>query len=242
MLKVDNFQIVYPNGVQAVQDAAFCIPAGIVCGIIGSNGSGKSSLIKGMLGLVPARGTAEYKGEPLRRIAKKIAYVEQQESIDKDFPITVSKMIETGTYPGLGFFRRPGKKEKELVAQAIEKLGLQGLEHRQIGELSGGQFQRVMIARALAQDAELLFLDEPFVGIDVTSERIIIELLKELASEGKTVLVVHHDLSKVRNYFSHVIMMKGTVLAAGEVNEVFNKQNLRQVYDMLNDPVFNGDD
>lgn len=238
MLKVENLSVIYPNGHRAMNNASLTMEEGVMCGILGPNGSGKTTLIKGILGLVPAKGKATFRGRPIKEFAKQISYVEQKSDLDMDFPITVFQCVLTGTYPGLGFFRKPGKKEKEITQAAIDKVGLNGMESRQIGQLSGGQFQRVLIARTLAQDADLIFLDEPFVGIDVTSEKIIVNQLKELVREGKTIFVVHHDLNKVYEYFDKIILINKTVMAYGNVREVYNRENMKKTFEVLDNPLF----
>lgn len=230
MLEIRNLTVTYSNGVEALNKASFQLPAGSLCGIIGPNGGGKTTFLKGMLGFIPHKGKAFFNGKPLKKSAKHTAYVEQKGNLDMDFPITVFQCVLLGTYPKLGFFKTPGRPEKQLVQEALERVGLHGFENRQIGELSGGQFQRVLIARTLTQQADLILLDEPFVGIDVNSEKIIIDLLKDLRQQGKTILVVHHDLSKVKAYFDHLVFIHKTVIAAGPVEKVFEKKNLKKTF------------
>lgn len=238
MLKATNISVTYPNGVQALKDARFNLPEASLCGIIGPNGGGKTTLLKGLLGLVPGTGKVSFHGKPIKTFAKKTAYVEQKRAIDMDFPITVFQCVLLGTYPSLGLFKRPGVNEKKKTLEALEKVGLADLKERQIGELSGGQFQRVLIARTLAQNPDLVFLDEPFVGIDVNSEAIIIKLLKKMVSEKKTILIVHHDLNKIRRYFDHLIMINKTVIAAGTVEKVYTKENMKKTFNAHNNPLF----
>ncbi len=235
MIEAKNLSVTYPSGVKALNDANLHLSEGGMWGILGSNGSGKTTLLKAILGLVPASGTALFKGKPLKLIAKQTAYVEQKAEFDMDFPVTVFGCVLMGTYPRLGLFKNPGRKEKEACKKAIEKVGLTGMENRQIGELSGGQFQRVLIARMLVQEAELILLDEPFVGIDVHSEQIILKLLKELSAQGKTILIVHHDLSKVRDYFDNIILINKTIVDYGRVEDVFTKEKLKQTFEMYSD-------
>lgn len=230
MLTVKDLSVTYSNGTKALQKANVSIPEGSITGVIGPNGGGKSSFLKGVLGLVPHKGQALFNGQPLYQFAKNTAYVEQKGNLDMDFPISVEQCVLLGTYPKLGLLKRPGKPEKELALKALSRVGLSAYKDQQIGELSGGQFQRVLIARTLAQDAELILLDEPFVGIDVQSEKIIIALLQQLSKEGVTLLVVHHDLSKVKNYFDHLILINKTVIAAGPIQEVYRKENLQKTF------------
>lgn len=238
MLKVQNLSVTYPNGVRALQDASLELDEGVLCGILGPNGSGKTTLIKGILGLAPARGTATFRGRPVPEFAKQTSYVEQKSDLDKDFPITVFQCVLMGTYPALGFFKRPGDAEKRATLEAIEQVGLTRMKDRQVGQLSGGQFQRVLIARTLVQDADLIFLDEPFVGIDDQSEAIIVSLLKKLTEEGRTILVVHHDLNKVRAYFDKLILINKTVVAYGSVDETYTKENMKKTFEVLDNPLF----
>lgn len=238
MLEIQNLSVVYSNGVEALSGVNLQMASGGICGIIGPNGAGKTTFVKGVLGIVPVQGKVHYKGKPISYWAKQTAYVEQKKNFDLDFPISVLHCVLLGTYPKLGFFKNPGATEKDAAREAIKQVGLAGLENRQIGELSGGQFQRVLIARTIVQNADLIFLDEPFVGVDVNSEGIIIDLLKELAKEGKTIFMVHHDLSKVRGYFEKVILINKTVIAYGQTEEVYTKENLKKTFDVLDDPLF----
>lgn len=238
MLEIQNLSVTYSNGVEALSEVDLQMDLGGICGIIGPNGGGKTTFVKGVLGIVPVKGKVRFRGKPIKHWAKKTAYVEQKKDLDLDFPISVLKCVLLGTYPKLGFFKRPGAKEKNAAKKAIEQVGLVGLEDRQIGELSGGQFQRVLIARTIVQDAELIFLDEPFVGVDVNSEGIIINLLKQLAKEGKAIFMVHHDLSKVRRYFEEVILVNKTVVAYGDTETTYNKENLKKTFEVLDNPLF----
>ena len=238
MLEVQDLKVVYPNGVEALSGVNLQLEPGGIYGVIGPNGAGKTTFVKGILGIVPTFGKVRFKSKPLSFWAKQTAYVEQKRNLDLDFPISVFHCVLLGTYPKLGFFKNPGAKEKEAARKAIHQVGLDGLEDRQIGELSGGQFQRVLIARTIVQDADLIFLDEPFVGVDVNSEAIIIKLLKQLAEEGKTIFMVHHDLSKVHKYFEKVILINKTVIAYGKTEDVFNKENLKKTFNILDNPLF----
>lgn len=230
MLKVENLNVVYDKHIHAIKDASFELETGNIYGIIGSNGAGKSSLIKGMLNLVPNTGTVTFNGEGMKSHAKRTSYVPQRVDIDMTFPVTVFDCVLMGTYPNLGVLKRPGKKEKERTLESLKKVGMEDFKDRQIGELSGGQFQRVLIARTLAQHSDLVFLDEPFVGIDVQSEKVIIKVLKEMAEEGITILIVHHDLSKVNDYFDGLILVDFGVKDYGSVEKVFTEKNLKEAY------------
>ena len=200
-------------------------------GIIGPNGAGKSTLIKAILGLVPlANGEVRLFGKPLERQRKLIGYVPQRESVDWDFPASVLDAVLMGTYGSLGWIRRPGHKQREWARQCLAHMGMADLADRQIGQLSGGQQQRTFLARALAQRAEVYLMDEPMAGVDAATERTIFALLRELREQGKTVLVVHHDLRTVPEYFEQVVMLNMRLVAAGPTAEVFTPDNLQKAY------------
>lgn len=189
--------------------------------------------MKAILSLIPKdRGKVSFKGKPFKSVQKNIAYVQQRSDIDWDFPIIVKDTVLLGTYPKLGLFRRPSKKDKQFALQCLEKVGMEGFSNRQIGELSGGQQQRVFLARALAQRADYFFLDEPFVGIDVSSEETIIQILKDLRDQGKVVFVVHHDLTKVEEYFDDLILMNKQLIESGPVQKVFKPELMTKAYQM----------
>jgi manganese/zinc/iron transport system ATP- binding protein len=200
-------------------------------GICGPNGAGKSTLVKAILGLVPvASGSIRVFGRPLDEVRRRIGYVPQRESVDWEFPTSVLDVVLMGTYGQLGWMRRPGRRERDLARQCLEKVGLADLAGQQIGQLSGGQQQRTFLARALAQRADLYFMDEPMAGVDAATERIVFQLLGELRAAGKTVLVVHHDLRSVPQYFDHVVLLNMRLVASGPVDEVFTPQNLHKTY------------
>lgn len=199
--------------------------------IVGPNGAGKSTLIKAVLGLIPmASGHVEVFGKPLAQARRRIGYVPQRESVDWSFPISVLEVVLMGTYGKLGWFRRPGRAERELARECLAKVGLSPLEERQIGELSGGQQQRVFLARALAQQADLYFMDEPMAGVDAATEKIIFDCLRDLRKEGKTIIVVHHDLRTVPLYFDYVVLMNMRIVAAGPTEQVFTPEQLQKTY------------
>lgn len=199
--------------------------------IVGPNGAGKSTLLKAILGLVPLlSGQVRIFGQPVEQVRGRLAYVPQRESVDWDFPATVFDVVLMGTYGRLGWFRRPGRAERQLAQQCLERLGLHGLEDRQIGELSGGQQQRVFLARALAQQAELYLMDEPLAGVDAATERIVVALLQELRQQGRTLLVVHHDLRTVPEWFEQVVLLNTRIIASGPTREVFTPENLSKTY------------
>jgi len=207
------------------------IPSGILMAIVGPNGAGKSTLIKAMLGLVkPVTGKVTFWGESYESQRKRIGYVPQRGSVDWDFPTDVLDVVTMGTYGQLGWIKRPGEKERELAIQAIEKVDMLPFANRQISQLSGGQQQRVFLARALVQDADIYFMDEPFQGVDAKTEKAIIKLLEELKNRGKTVVVVHHDLQTVPEYFDWVTLLNRVVIESGPVEKVFTDENLRKTY------------
>ena len=192
--------------------------------IVGPNGAGKSTLIKAVLGLVPlASGRVEVFGQPVAQVRKRIGYVPQRESVDWDFPVSVLDVVLMGTYGRLGWFRRPGKAERDWARECLAKVGLADYERQQIGQLSGGQQQRVFLARALAQQADIYFMDEPMAGVDAATERIDLSAARRTAqAEGKTVIVVHHDLRTVPQYFDHVVLLNMRLVAAGPRETTFH--------------------
>jgi manganese transport system ATP-binding protein len=219
-------------GKEAISGINLSVETENLIGIIGPNGAGKSTFLKALLNLIQIdRGEVEICGNPIHKIRKKIAYVPQRNQIDWDFPILVLDTVLLGTYPNLGILKRPKKKDKEWAYECLKKVGMEKYAKRQIGELSGGQQQRVFLARALAQEAEIFFLDEPFVGIDMSSEETIISLLKELRNEGKTVVVVHHDLSKASEYFNELILLNKKLIHCGKVDEVLRPEVILKAYE-----------
>lgn len=229
-VEVKDLRVSY-NGNEVLQGINLSMDRGRLIGIVGPNGAGKSTLIKAILGLINIdQGKVKIYDKNLDQMRKKIAYVPQRSNIDWDFPITVKKTVLLGTYPKLGLFKRPGKKEKSLAMECLIKVGMEEYADSQIGNLSGGQQQRVFIARSLAQEAECFFLDEPFVGIDVFSEDIIINILRELRNNGKTVFVIHHDLLKVKDYFDDLIIINKRIFGAGPVDLVFKTKLMEAAY------------
>lgn len=206
------------------------IPQGKLAAVIGPNGAGKSTLLKAVLGLIPkVSGEVSFLGDE-KIIKNKIGYVPQSESVDWDFPATVFDVVLMGRYGHLGLIKRPKKLDKEIAANAIKLVGMEEYSKRQIKELSGGQQQRVFLARALAQEADLYFMDEPFKGVDVQTERAIVDILKELKREGKTVVVVHHDLQTVKDYFDWVTLLNVKLVANGSAEDVFDSENVNKTY------------
>ena len=212
-------------------DITFAVPEGHLVAIVGPNGAGKSTLIKTALGLVtPLSGSVEFFGKPLEEVRRCIAYVPQRSSVDWDFPITVRDLVLMGRYGKIGLFRLPTRADREAVERVLEAVGLSGLATRQISQLSGGQQQRAFLARALIQDAEIYFMDEPFAGIDHATEKVLVALLKKLQAEGKTVFVVHHDLSTVNDYFDWIALLNMRLTACGPMAETFTAENLERTY------------
>lgn len=212
-------------------DIDLVVPEGTLVGIVGPNGAGKSTLIKAALGLVPlASGKVEFYGQPYARQRHLVGYVPQRESVDWDFPVTALDVVLMGTYGRLGWVRRPGQRERQQAQECLERVGMAEFARRQIRQLSGGQQQRVFLARALAQDAQIYFMDEPFAGVDAATEQAIVALLQRLRAGGKTVLVVHHDLQTVRQYFDYVILINMRLVEAGPTETTFTNENLRKTF------------
>lgn len=206
-------------------------PQGQLTAIVGPNGSGKTTLLKAILGLVrPITGWVRVFGEPLAKRRSWVGYVPQRESVDWDFPTSALGVVQMGLYGRLGWFRRPGRAERETALASLDRVGMADLAERQISQLSGGQQQRVFLARALAQDARLYLMDEPFVGVDAATEDAILRLLQELRDRGRTVVAVHHDLQTVARYFDHVVLLNMRLVKAGPVAEVFTPKNLETTY------------
>ena len=214
-----------------VWDVDLEIPEGKLVGIIGPNGAGKSTLIKACLNLIPrTSGKISIYGSSYEKARKRVGYVPQRESVDWDFPVSALDVVAMGTYGKLGWFRRVNKRSKSLAMQALDRVGLAEYADRQISQLSGGQQQRTFLARALVQNADVYFMDEPFAAVDAATESAIVELLKELQQRGKTCLVVHHDLATVPQYFDWTVLLNMRVVATGPTNEVFTQENLHKTY------------
>ena len=229
MIEMKNLSVSY-QGQLALEATSLTIKGPTITGIIGPNGAGKSTLIKGMLGIVESEGQTFLDRKPMKQELSKIAYVEQKIHIDYNFPIKVKECVSLGLYPKIKLFQRLKASDWEKVAQALKIVGLEDFAERQISQLSGGQFQRVLIARCLVQEAEYIFLDEPFVGIDSVSEEIIMKTLRQLRKAGKTILIVHHDLSKVVAYFDQVLLLNKEVIAFGSTESTFTKENMQKTY------------
>lgn len=229
-LSVDDLTVAY-NEKPAIWDIDLAVPEGVLMGVVGPNGAGKSTLIKAVLNLIPrAAGTVSFYGKPYERARSLVGYVPQRGSVDWDFPISVLDVVTMGLYGKLGWFRRPGKRERESALQALEQVGLVDFADRQISQLSGGQQQRAFLARALVQDAQIYFMDEPFAAVDAVTENAIVSILQALNKRGKTVLVVHHDLQTVAQYFDWVTLLNVEVIASGPTPEAFTPENLRRTY------------
>ncbi|WP_018923975.1 metal ABC transporter ATP-binding protein [Salsuginibacillus kocurii] len=229
-VQVKNLSVTY-HGHTALENISFDASPQQLVGIIGPNGAGKSTLIKAMLGMVRKNhGEVTVFGKSISKVRKQIAYVPQRSMIDFDFPVLVEDVVLMGSYPHLKWWKRPGKNERKQALDSLTQVGMIDYRKRQIGELSGGQQQRVFLARALAQGGDILFLDEPFAGIDISSENIIIELLGKLRDEGKTIFVVHHDLSKVDKYFDSLMLLNKTLIGFGEKEKVFQPELVSRAY------------
>ena len=229
MIEMKNLSVSY-QGQLALEPTSLTIKGPTITGIIGPNGAGKSTLIKGMLGIVESEGQTFLDTKPMKLELSKIAYVEQKIHIDYNFPIKVKECVSLGLYPKIKLFQRLKASDWEKVARALKIVGLEDFAERQISQLSGGQFQRVLIARCLVQEADYIFLDEPFVGIDSVSEEIIMATLRQLRKAGKTILIVHHDLSKVVAYFDQVLLLNKKVVAFGSTESTFTKENMQKTY------------
>lgn len=229
-IQVTDLTVAYQDK-PVLWDIDLDVPPGVLLSIVGPNGAGKTTLIKAILGLVrPAAGNVLIYDKPYEAQRGIVGYVPQRGSVDWDFPTNVLDVVMMGRYGALGWIRRPKKKERELAMQALEKVGMEAYTTRQISQLSGGQQQRVFLARALVQDATVYLMDEPFQGVDATTERAIVTLLQELRADGKTVVVVHHDLQTVTDYFDWVMLLNIRRIASGPVDEIFTSDNLRETY------------
>ncbi|MDO5705321.1 MAG: manganese/iron ABC transporter ATP-binding protein [Paracoccus sp. (in: a-proteobacteria)] len=232
-IEVRNLTVTYRNGLTAITDASFTVPQGSVTALVGMNGAGKSTLFKALMGLIPgASGETRVMGLPVPQALAKnlIAYVPQSEEVDWTFPVLVRDVVMMGRYGHMGWLRRPHAADHQAVATALARVNMQDFATRQIGELSGGQKKRVFLARALAQDASVILLDEPFTGVDVQTEETIIALLRDLRDEGRVMLVSTHDLGSVPEYCDRVVLVKGTVLTHGPTATTFTPDNLRKTF------------
>ena len=232
-LRIDNITVTYRNGVTALKNVSFSIPRGTITALVGINGSGKSSLFKAIMGFVPlAQGKVSVLDMPeTRALARNlVAYVPQSEEIDWNFPVLVEDVVMMGRYGHMNWLRRPSRRDREMVSTALDRVSLADIRHRQIGELSGGQKKRVFLARALAQEGQVILLDEPFTGVDVKTEEQIISLLRELRREGRVMLVSTHNLGSVPEFCDRAVLVNKTILASGPTNEVFTPVNLERTF------------
>jgi manganese/iron transport system ATP-binding protein len=232
-ISVRNLSVTYANGFTAVHDASFELDPGTICALVGVNGSGKSTIFKAIMGFVrPSTGIVRLCGMPVDEALKKnvVAYVPQSEDVDWNFPVLVETVVMMGRYGHMNFLRMPSRADRYKVDEALERVGMTGYRHRQIGELSGGQKKRVFLARALAQEARIVLLDEPFTGIDVKTETAIIALLRELRASGHLMLVSTHNLGSVPEFCDRVVLLNRTVLAAGPTADTFTQANLERAF------------
>lgn len=229
-LEINDLTVAYHQK-PVLWDVDLRVPSGALMAIVGPNGAGKSTLIKAALDLIPrAAGDVRFFGAPLRRVRTRIGYVPQRNSVDWDFPTTALDVVMMGLYGKLGWLRRPDRSARQAALTALEQVGMAAFAERQISQLSGGQQQRVFLARALAQNADLYFMDEPFAAVDAVTERAIVNLLRILRDQGKTVIVVHHDLQTVAEYFDWVTLLNVEVIASGTVQSAFTEENIRRTY------------
>jgi manganese/zinc/iron transport system ATP- binding protein len=207
------------------------LPQGKLVGIIGPNGAGKSTLIKSVMGLLPlSSGYVKLFDQDLATVRNKVSYVPQRNSVDWDFPVSVLDVVLMGRYAGLGLFKKIRPADKEMAMDCLRKVGMENFANRQISQLSGGQQQRTFLARSLAQQADVYFMDEPFAGVDAATEKTIIQLLQSMTQQGKTIIVVHHDLHAVTSYFDWLVMLNTRLVAHGATSEIFTRENLQHTY------------
>ncbi|KEJ90526.1 manganese/iron ABC transporter ATP-binding protein [Sulfitobacter donghicola] len=232
-ISAQDVTVTYRNGHTALRNATFEVPTGTITALVGVNGAGKSTLFKAIMGFVPAaKGQITVMGVPVKEALKRniVAYVPQSEEVDWSFPVLVEDVVMMGRYGHMGFFRRPSKTDHAAVTDALERVNMIDFRHRQIGELSGGQRKRVFLARALAQEGQVILLDEPFTGVDVQTEEQIIELLKAMRDEGRVMLVSTHNLGSVPEFCDRTVLVKETVLAYGTTEETFTHDNLELAF------------
>ena len=230
VVEIDDLTVAYRQH-PVLWDIDLTVRAGALTAVVGPNGAGKTTLIKSIIGLVPvAAGRVRVLGRRYREARRDVAYVPQRGSVDWDFPTSVIDVVLMGSYGALGWVRRPGVRERAAAIEALEKVGLEAFRDRQISQLSGGQQQRVFLARALIQNARLYLMDEPFQGVDARTERAIVDVLKEIRTQGRTVVAVHHALQSVPEYFDDVVLLNVRKVASGSVEDVFTEENLRATY------------
>jgi manganese/iron transport system ATP-binding protein len=232
-LSVRNVTVTYPSGVTALEDADFDLGPGTICGLVGVNGSGKSTLFKAIMGFIaPRQGEVRINGMAAREALKRgaVAYVPQSEDVDWNVPVLVEDVVMMGRYGHMNLLRIPSAKDRRKVDEALERVGMTAYRHHQIGELSGGQKKRVFLARALAQEASVILLDEPFTGVDVKTETAIVDLLRQLRASGHLMLVSTHNLGSVPDFCDHVVLLNRKVLAAGPTARTFTQKNLERAF------------
>ncbi len=230
VLEVHDLTVTYQRK-PALWDVDFMIPSGVLAGIVGPNGAGKSTLIKAVMDLIPtASGYVKIFGHAVDEVRDRISYVPQRESVDWDFPASALDVVLMGRYSKRGLFRRLGDRDRRIARDCLHQVGMEAFAGRQISQLSGGQQQRVFLARALAQEADLYLMDEPFAGVDASTESAVLTLLSQLRDAGKTILVVHHDLQTAAEYFDWMIMLNTRLVAAGPRDEVFTHDLLQETY------------
>ncbi|HHP0470064.1 TPA: manganese/iron ABC transporter ATP-binding protein [Vibrio harveyi] len=232
-IKVSDISVTYRNGHTALYDASFSLPKGSITALVGVNGSGKSTLFKSIMGFVPvSQGSVEILGMPAKKALKQnvVAYVPQSEEIDWNFPVLVEDVVMMGRYGHMGLLRIPKQTDHDMVTAALDRVNMTAFRKRQIGELSGGQKKRVFLARALAQESDVILLDEPFTGVDVQTEEQIMALLRDLRDEGKVMLVSTHNLGSVPDFCDRTVLINRTVLASGMTSEIFTPENLELTF------------
>lgn len=229
-ISVSNLRVAYQQQI-ALETMSVDIPRGKITGIIGPNGSGKTTLLKSILGLVGTlSGDIRFFGRPLDEVREDVAYVPQRESVDWDFPASVFDVVSMGRLNPKRWWQRVGPEDKRMILSALDQVNMTEFRHRQIGQLSGGQQQRVFLARALAQRASLILMDEPFVGVDMASQEAILKVLQELRDNGKSIVIIHHDLSTVATYFDHVLLLNNGLVAAGSTSDILKPDVLTRAY------------
>lgn len=234
-IEVTNLSVGY-HGKKVLHDVTVSVPAAAICGLVGMNGAGKSTLFKSIMNAVPvSSGKVRLEGKTVKAAQKQgiVAYVPQTESVDWNFPVSVRDVVLMGRYGFMNMLRRPSSKDQELVDKALERVHLTDFQNRQVGKLSGGQRKRVFVARALAQGATILLLDEPFAGVDAKTEASLVDLLKDLQKQGITTLIAAHDLATIGSYCDHIILLNKEVIAAGPTKKVFTQENIAKTYDSV---------
>ena len=229
MIEIENLTVTYKD-TPALDNINVTLSKSKIIGIVGPNGAGKSTLIKAVLNIIPSKGIIKIDNKLSKDQLGSVAYVEQKINIDYNFPIKVRECVSLGIYPKIGLFKNLNKSDWQKVDEALKLVGLEEFSNRQISELSGGQFQRVLMARCLVQEAKYIFLDEPFVGIDSVSEEIIMNTLRKLRDNGHTIFIVHHDLRKVHAYFDEVLLLNKKLISYGNTKETFTRENLTNTY------------